>query len=179
VTIVTEPAPRARVRWGSFRGRYGAGIAGITLGVAATNLSSTYSLWFLALGPAVHAIGWLLMPGALWRRLLVLLPCLLAGLALLAGPSFAGSFAVLLAGWLLVRHRPWISYLALLLPVLASFIFKQTLHEYGQNWVIYVAGSAITVGGAWLAWWIAARWFGFRGLLSANAQPACNNSQID
>jgi hypothetical protein len=87
----------------------------------------------------------------------VLLPCLVAGLALLAGPSFAGAFAVLLAGWLLVRHRPPISYLALVAPIVASFAFKQMLHEYAQNWVIYTLGTAITVGGAWLAWWLALR----------------------
>jgi hypothetical protein len=166
VTIESPPTSETalgpRLRWGTFRARYVAGIAGIALGVAATNLASTYSLWFLAVGPAVQAIGWLLLPGALWRRIVVLLPCLLAGLALLAGPSFAGSFAVLLGGWLLVRHRPLVSYLSLLLPILASIAFKQTLHEYGQNWVILSVGTVITAAGAWLASWIAARWFGFR-----------------
>jgi hypothetical protein len=151
-----------RLRWGSFRARYVAGLAGILLGVAATNLTSTYSLWFLAIGPALQATGWLLLPGALWRRIVVLLPCLLAGLALLAGPSFAGSFAVLLGGWLLVRHRPLVSYLSVLLPIAASIAFKQSLHEYGQNWVILALGTAITVAGAWVATWIAGRWFGFR-----------------
>ncbi|MGO4691419.1 hypothetical protein [Glaciibacter sp. 2TAF33] len=166
MTIATQPASepvvRPPVRWRRFRLRRAVGLAGIALGVAATNLSSTYSLWFLAIGPAVHAIGWLLLPGAPWRRIVVLLPCLLAGLALLAGPEFAGSFAVLLAGWLLVRHRPLVSYLALAVPILASFAFKQALHEYAQNWVLYTVGTAVTVGSAWLAWWLAVRWASLR-----------------
>jgi hypothetical protein len=170
VTTLTEstrePATRRHLGWGGSRARYIAGLAVIALGVAATNLSSTYSLWFLAIGPAVHAIGWLVLPGALWRRIAVLLPCLVAGLALLGGPSFAGSFAVLLAGWLLVRHRPLISYLAVLAPILASFAFKEALHEYAQNWAIYTLGTAITVGGAWLGWWLAVRWAGLRRMPS-------------
>ena len=99
------------------------------LGVAATNLTSTYSLFFLALGPALQLLGWLALPGALWRRLLVIIPAEVAALTLLAGPDFTGAFAVLLACWLFVRHRPGISYLVLLAPVLVSFILKQSLHN--------------------------------------------------
>jgi hypothetical protein len=165
-----ETAP-ARLRWGRFRTRYALGLTLIALGVAATNLTSTYSLWFLAIGPAVQAIGWLLSPGALWRRIAVLLPCLLAGLALLAGSDFAGAFAVLLAGWLLVRHRPALSYLALLAPIVASFVFKELVREYSENWVFLAGGTAITIAAAWLAAWIAhiieAKSSGF----SADAQP--------
>lgn len=150
----TEPAVRS-TRWGNYRVRYAAGLTLIVLGIAGTLLSSTYSLWFLLIGPAVHAVGWLALPGALWRRLFVVLPCLLGGLTLLAGAQFAGGFVVVLAGWLLVRQRPALSYLVLLLPIGAAIAFKLTLHEYSQNWVMLVVGTAVAVGSAWLARWLA------------------------
>jgi hypothetical protein len=145
----TEPTPA--VRWGDPRLRYGVGLVTIMLGAAATTLTSTYSLWFLLLGPLVQLLGWLILPGALWRRMLVLLPCLLAALVLVAGPDFMGAFAVLLAGWLFVRHRPPLSYLALLPVIVLSFVLKGALNEYGQNWVGLLSGVATTVASAWLA----------------------------
>lgn len=166
MTSVSAPGTRQHQEWGRSRARYLAGLTLIALGIAATNLTSTYTLWLLAIGPGVQAVGWLLLPGAVWRRVVVLLPCLVAGLALLAGPSFAGSFAVLLAGWLLVRRRPALSYLVLVLPIVASFLFQAALHEYGQNWVILAVGAVITVGGAWLARWIAHRRTAFQQMPS-------------
>ena len=128
-----------------------AGLAVIALGVAATTLSSTYSLLFLAIGPVVQAAGWLLLPGALWRRMIVLLPCMLAGLILLGGVDFVGAFAVLLGGWLVARSRPAVSYLALLLPIAASLGVKASLHDYGHNLMGLGIGTVATIAGAWLA----------------------------
>lgn len=162
----TEPTTRI-LRWGGYRARHVAGLTTIMLGVAATNLTSTYSLWFLAIGPGVQLVGWLLLPGALWRRLVVLLPCLVAGLVLVAGPDFAGAFVVLLAGWLFARHRPPLSYLALLPPLAAVFLFKAELRQYDQNWLMLLAGSLVTVAAAWLAWWLAARMSATRRIPSA------------
>ena len=68
------------------------------LGVGATNLTSTYSLWFLLIGPRGADDRLAVLPAALWRRLVVLVPCLIAGLVPVAGPDFVGAFAVLLAG---------------------------------------------------------------------------------
>jgi len=144
-----------RVRWGDARWRYGVGLVTIVLGAALTNLISTYSLWFLLLGPCVQLLGWLILPGALWRRLLVLLPCLVAALVLVAGPDFAGAFAVLLAGWLFARHRPGLSYLALIPVIVLSFVLKGALNEYGQNWIGLVSGSVACVLCAWLGWALA------------------------
>lgn len=157
MTTVTEPTAPLTHRWGGFRARYLVGLALIGVGVAATNLTSTYSLWFLLLGPALHAAGWLVLPGALWRRLVVLLPCVLAGIVLVAGADFVGSYTVLLAGWLVVRFRPPLSYLTLVLPILASLGLKAELHEYGQNWVSLLVGALVTIAAAWLAGWLAVR----------------------
>ena len=144
----TEPTPP--VSWGTPRWRFGVGLVVIVLGAAATTLTSTYSLSFLLIGPLVQLVGWLVLPGALWRRLLVLLPCLVAALVLVAGPDFVGAFAVLLAGWLFARHRPPLSYLAVVPVIVLSFVLKGALNEYGQNWVGLLSGSAMTVLCAWL-----------------------------
>jgi len=154
VTIVIEPAPRL-YRRGGYRARYFAGLSAVVLGVAATNLTSTYSLLFLLLGPAVQLIGWLVLPGALWRRLVVIVPCLVAGLVLIGGPDFAGAWVVLLAGWLFVRQRPLPGYLALLPLVATVFLLKFTLSEYSQNWLGLLIGAIVAVGCAWLAAWLA------------------------
>lgn len=150
----TDAVIRAPRAWGWYHVRYAAGLALIVLGVIGTVLSSTYSLWFLLAGPVAQAIGWLVLPGSLWRRIAVLLPCLLGGLLLLAGPQFAGGFALLVAGWLVVRNRPARSYLALILPIGASFAFKELLHDYSQNWVMLALGAAVSIGAAWLAAWL-------------------------
>jgi hypothetical protein len=168
VTDWIEPTPP--VRWGNPRWRYGVGLVTIVLGAAATTLTSTYSLWFLLAGPLVQLLGWLILPGALWRRLLVLLPCLVAALVLVAGPDFVGAFAVLLAGWLFARHRPTRSYLAVLPVIVLSFVLKGALTEYGQNWIGLLTGSAATVAGAWLARALAVwRW---RARAAARARSA-------
>ncbi|TFC43349.1 hypothetical protein E3T26_08070 [Cryobacterium sp. TMT1-21] len=146
--------PTRLYRWGSSRARYFAGLTLVALGVAATNFTSTYSLLFVLIGPSLHVIGWLVLPGALWRRLLVLIPALLAGLILLGGADFTGAFAVLLACWLFVRHRPLLSYPALLAPIAVSFILKDALSSYDQNWIGYLAGTVTAVASAWLAWWL-------------------------
>lgn len=153
MTTWTEPTPP--VRWGNPRLRYGVGLATILLGAALTNLVSTYSLWFLMVGPCVQLLGWVILPGALWRRIIVILPCLVAALVLLAGPDFAGAFVVLLAGWLFARHRPARSYLALIPVILLSFVLKGALNEYSQHWVGLLSGSTASVACAWLGWALA------------------------
>lgn len=134
----------------------------IVLGIAATLLASSFTLWFLLIGPLVQLLGWLTMPGALWRRLVVAIPCMIAGLALLSGPDFLGVFAVLLAGWLLVRHRPLLPYLALVLPIAASWVLHAALSNYGQNWVGITAAVVVTVVAAWGARWLAIAQFRLR-----------------
>lgn len=154
MTIEIEPVTRLH-RWGGYRARYLVGLATVVLGIAATNLTSTYSLGFLLIGPAVQLVGWLVLPGALWRRLVVIGPCLLAGLVLVGGPDFAGAFVVLLVGWLFVRRRPALSYVTVLPLVATVFVLKVTLSEYSQNWLGLLIGAVVAVGCAWAAGWLA------------------------
>lgn len=152
--MLTEPLPRL---WGRSRGRSVVGLSLIVLGVAATSLTSTYSLWFLLIGPVVQVIGWLVLPGVLWRRILVLVPSVLAGIILLGGVDFMGAFALLLGCWLVVRHRPAVTYLTMLLPIAASIASKAWLHNYAQNLLALLIGTLSTVAGAWLAAWLHGR----------------------
>lgn len=150
---VNEPIPR--LTWGNWQWRYGAGLLLIMLGVAAMNLTSTYSLWFAIIGPTLQLLGWLVLPGALWRRLVVIVPCLVAAAVLLAGSDFVGAFVVLLAGWLFARHRPALSYLALIPVIGVSFVLKAALNAYDQNWIALVSCTAATMACAWLGWALA------------------------
>ena len=170
MTDWTEPAARLRLLWGGYRTRYLVGLSIIVLGIAATLLASTFSLWFLLIGPLVHLVGWLVMPGALWRRLVVAIPCLVSALVLLAGPDFLGVFAVLLAGWLLVRHRPLLSYLVLVLPIAASWVLHAALSNYGQSWIGIGSELLATIVAAWLARWLAIAQF--RGRVRAGRIPS-------
>lgn len=154
MTPWTVPLTRLH-RWGNYRARYAIGLTLIVLGVLATNFTSTYSLFFLAIGPPLQVLGWLVLPGALWRRLIVLVPSLLSSILLLGGAHFNGVFALLLACWLLVRHRPLLSYLALIPSIAMSFLLKDTLNNYDQNWVGYLVGFATTAAASWFAWWLA------------------------
>ncbi|TDW29611.1 hypothetical protein [Cryobacterium psychrophilum] len=154
MTIWTEPLPSPRDGWRRSPVRLSGGLLLVCLGVGATSLSSTYSLWFLAIGPLVQGIGWMLLPGPLWRRLVVLFPCLLAGVILLGGVDFVGAFTILLGGWLLVRRRPLATYVTILLPVMASVGVKTELSHYDQNLLALLLGTIATVAGAWLSVWM-------------------------
>ncbi|TFC91897.1 MULTISPECIES: hypothetical protein [Cryobacterium] len=154
MTPWTAPLAR-RHRWGNYRARCATGLTLVVLGVLATILTSTYSLHFLVAGVCLQLAGWLVLPGALWRRLAVVVPALASSILLLGGADFNGAFAALLACWLLVRHRPWLSYLAVIPSIAMSFLLKEQLNDYEQNWVGYLIGFAIAAAGAWLAWWLA------------------------
>lgn len=161
MNVWSEPTRNLPLRWGSYLPRYVVGLSAIVAGVAATNLTSTYSLWFLFIGPLVQGIGWLCLPSAVWRRMLVVLPCMVAGLVPLAGPDFVGAFAVLLAAWLLVRHRPVVSYLTVVAPITASIVAKISLHGYSQTAIALFLCTGVSVASAWgareLARWSAER----------------------
>jgi len=151
VNLWSEPTRSLRLRWGRYVPRYVVGLCAILLGIGATNLTSTYSLWFLLIGPVVQMIGWLSLPAALWRRLVVVLPCMIAGLVPVAGPDFVGAFAALLAAWLVVRHRPFLSYLAVVAPIAASVVAKISLHEYTQTAIAFFFCAGVSVVAAWFA----------------------------
>lgn len=151
-----EPTSLLPLRWGRYRPRVLAGLALVTLGVASVQITTTYSLQFLALGCLLQAIGWTIMPSAGWRRMTVFVPAILASCLLLGGGGFAGSLAVILAAWLLVRHRPPLAFVLAIAPILLGILVSGTIPDgievdYNSGWVVLTAGAIVTVGCAWTA----------------------------
>jgi hypothetical protein len=157
-----EPAALLPLRWGRYRARVGAGLTMIAIGVASVLATTAYSMQFLALGCLLQAVGWIVLPSAGWRRITVLVPAIASSCLLLGGGGFIGSFGVILAGWLLVRHRPLPAYAAVVPPVLlgvglSGVLFDDVAIDYQYAWIALVIASAVTVGCAWAARAIAVR----------------------
>ena len=157
-----EPTSLLPLRWGRYRPRVGAGLAMIALGVTSVLVTTAYSLQFLALGCLLQAVGWTVLPSAGWRRITVLVPAVACSCLLLGGGGFLGAFGVILAGWLLVRHRPLPAYILIVPPVLlgaglSGVLFDDVVIDYQYAWVVLLIAGGVTIGCAWLARVIAVR----------------------
>lgn len=150
-----EPAARLPLRWGRYRDRVIAGLVLIIGGLVHLQSASTLVLLPLIVGTAAHSLGWLIMPATAWRRLVPLLPSGLVVWLLLTGPQSMWTLSICFVCWLIVRHRPWRSYLALgpvlLNGVLAAAVFR----EYDQMLVALGISTVVLVGSAWWAWALA------------------------
>ncbi|MFC6356940.1 hypothetical protein [Luethyella okanaganae] len=149
--VPVEPTSSLPLRWGGYRGRWWTGLVCVALGIASVQLTSTFSLGFLLAGTALQAVGWLALPAAGWRRALVLLPCLFTSWLVIGGAGFAVFYAVFAASWLLVRHRPLLSWIALALPIATGLLLRVSPHEYRWNMISFTLGAAAVVSSAWLA----------------------------
>jgi hypothetical protein len=160
-----EPAARLPLRWGSYRERIIAGLVLIVGGLVHLQAASTENLIPLIVGSSAHMLGWLIMPATAWRRLVPLLPSTLVVWLLLTGPQSVWTLTVPFICWLIVRHRPARSYLALG-PVLLNGVAAVGLFGEYDGMVLSLALSAVVlVGSAWWAWALA------RPAGSAAAQP--------
>lgn len=139
------------LRWGSYRWRLILGGCAIVAGVASVLFTSTYSLQFLAVGSLLQATGWIVLPARGWRRLLALGPCLFVSWLMLAGADFAVFSTVFLAGWLLVRQRPVLAWLALVVPIGVGAACSTAFASYEQNWAVFTISGVAVLVGAWLA----------------------------
>lgn len=150
-----EPAARLPLRWGRYRERVVAGLVLIAGGLVHLQAASTLNLLPLIVGTSAHTIGWLILPATAWRRLVPLLPSGLVVWLLLTGPQSMWTLAVPFLCWLIARHRPWRSVLAvapvLLYGVLAVAVFR----EYDEQLLALGLGAAVLVGSAWWAWALA------------------------
>lgn len=153
-----EPASRLQLHWGRYRPRLGFGLAAIVVGTACIQLTSTYSLLFLLAGSLLQPLGWALLPTPVGRRAAVVLPVLGFTWLMLGGASFAWCFVVPLAAWLLVRLRPAISYVVLVLPIVSGIILSGVIADYSQQVITLLVSTIVTVAAAWLARWIAIAW---------------------
>ena len=146
-----EPTRSLPLRWGTYAGRYGCGLALIISGLVGLQGANANFLPPLALGTMAHVLGWWLMPAAGWRRIWVVLPSLIVVFVLLIGPAGVGLLAVCFACWLLVRHRPAITFL-LALPVLGvGILLRQVYSEYDGMLPALAIMAAVIIACAWLA----------------------------
>lgn len=150
-----EPAARLPLRWGHYRDRVAMGLVLIIGGMVHLQAASTTLLWPLAVGTTAHIVGWLILPAAAWRRLVPVLPSSLVVWLLLTGPQSVWLVSVTLLCWLIARHRPWRSFLALG-PVLLYGVAAVTLfREYDEALVAFTGALVVVVGSAWWAWALA------------------------
>ena len=150
-----EPAARLPLRWGSYRGRVIAGLVLIAGGLVHLQAARTEDLIPLIIGSTAHVVGWLIMPAAAWRRLVPLLPSTLVVWLLLTGPQSVWTLTVPFIFWLIVRHRPARSYLALG-PVLLNGVAAVGLFgEYDGMLLSLALSTVVLVGSAWWAWALA------------------------
>ncbi|MDQ1607894.1 MAG: hypothetical protein QOE16_626 [Microbacteriaceae bacterium] len=151
-----EPASLRTLRWGRYRERWITGLACIAIGAGAVQLTSAYSLPFLLVGTLAQFVGWAIMPTSIKRRTAVTLPAIAASILLLAhDASSLTFFAVPLAAWLLVRQRPVVSYLVVVLPFGVSLLLARVVTGYSDAWVSLGAGTLVIIVSAWGGRWLA------------------------
>jgi hypothetical protein len=152
----SEPTAALPLRWGTYRGRYLAGLLLIVGGLLHLQSSTTHLLWPLVTGTVAHVIGWWVLPAAGWRRLVVPLACGVQVWLLLTGPQSMWTLVIPYCAWLLVRHRPMLSYLTVLAVaangVLAAVLFR----EYAQMPLALMLSAGVLTGSAWTARFLAA-----------------------
>lgn len=151
-----EPTSLLPLRWGTYRGRYLAGLLLIVGGAVELQGSNTWTLPLLLIGATAHAVGWSIMPARGWRRIVAVLPSSGIIWLLLTGPFSMWLLSVIFIGWLLVRHRPLRSYLTVLFPIANGVIIPRFFSEYSQMVPALAISIAVFVASAWLARLLAA-----------------------
>ena len=152
---MADPTRALPLRWGTHRGRYLAGLGLIVSGLIGLQGGSAYFGLPLALGTLAHVTGWWIMPAAGWRRIWAVGPSLIVVFVLLIGPAGVGLLAAPFACWLLVRHRPPITFL-LALPVLGvGIVIREYLYEYSGMLPALGIMAVVIIACAWLAYFYA------------------------
>jgi hypothetical protein len=139
------------LRWGTYRGRYLAGLLLIVGGAVQLQGSNTWTLPLLLIGTTAHIVGWSIMPAGGGRRMLVIVPATTQIWLLLTGPASMWMFVIPYLCWMLVRHRPLRSYVTVLLPLANGFVIPQFTMEYSGMPVALAVSMTVFVGSAWLA----------------------------
>lgn len=150
-----EPAGLLDLHWGAYRQRLVIGLGMLVAGTGFILMTSAYTLPFLLVGSLLQPAGWAVLPSTIGRRVAVAIPVLGFTWLMLGGAGFAWCFTVPLAAWLLIRLRPLLSYIVLLLPIASSIVLARTIHDYSQGWVSIAVSTVVIVAAAWLARWVA------------------------
>jgi len=146
-----EPTSLLPLRWGTYRGRYLAGLLLIVGGAVQLQGSNTWTLPLLLIGATTHAVGWGIMPAKGWRRIVAVVPSSAIIWLLLTGPLSLWMLSIIYIGWLIVRHRPLRSFVTVLFPVASGVIVAQYFHEYSEMPEALAISMAVFVASAWLA----------------------------
>jgi hypothetical protein len=146
---LTELIP---LRFGTYRGRYLAGLALIISGSVAIQGGNSYALFLIVQGAAAFVAGWILLPATGGRRLAVVVPALIPAFLQLAGPQYAPGMVVVLAAWLVVRQRRRLSFIALVPALVVTVALSNSFDEVTEMPFTSTVTAAAVVGSAWLAW---------------------------
>lgn len=146
-----EPTSLLPLRWGTYLGRYLAGLLFIIGGAVQLQGSNTYTLDFLLIGATAHAVGWSIMPAQGWRRIVAVIPSSAIIWLLLTGPFSMWLLTITFVCWLIVRHRPARSYVTAIFPLANGLIVPQFFSEYSQMLPALSISLAVFVASAWLA----------------------------
>jgi hypothetical protein len=150
-----EPTRRLTLRWGTYIGRYLAGLLYIAAGIVILLSTNIYSIGFLLLGTVAQTTGWFILPATGGRRLWAFWPSLIASFLLLTGPQILFAMAATLLCWLLVRERPLRSYIVLLFPIASGVIMAYEFHANTLEPLAFGIECAVVIGSAWLARYLA------------------------
>ena len=146
-----EPSSRRELRWGTYRLRLIAGLALLYSGAVIVQLTSAYSLIALPSGLLVLVVGWCILPGIGWRRVVGAAVGAFSAMLMLNGAAALVFLVAPLAAWLFIRQRPALSYLVLVIPAFTSYLLAQSFAQYGWGFLILSIGIAAVAGSAWLA----------------------------
>ncbi len=150
-----EPASAAPLRWGGYRGRYLAALVLVLGGGVLVQTGSVYLPQVMLIGMGAHLFGWWILPGRGWRRAIVSLPSLTTVMLILNGAAAMVFLVIPLAGWLWLRHRPFLAYPVLVLPAISAYLLTLHFAQYGSGALVLVISGAVVIGSAWLARFIA------------------------
>jgi hypothetical protein len=146
-----EPTSGIPLRWGTYTGRYLAGLAYICGGLVLLAGSNTYTVTFLLLGTVSHVAGWFILPAVGARRVWVAWPSLVCVWLLLTGPQILFAMVLPLLGWLVVRQRPLRSYVVLVIPVVTGILLAGAFHTNQDEPLAFAIESVSVFGAAWIA----------------------------
>jgi hypothetical protein len=149
-----EPSSRVPLRWGTWTGRSWGGLWLIVSGgvaIAGSSAANGYTLLLAALGGAAHLLGWAILPASGWRRIVAMLPSLLAMLTLLPGPAYLGILLVPYLAWLLVRQRPLRVVPMGAFVVATGIVLARVDPGYEGMLTAASVSLAVVVGAAWAA----------------------------
>ncbi|MEV8253198.1 hypothetical protein AB0O95_04440 [Rhodoglobus sp. NPDC076762] len=143
------------MKWGSYEDRYFVGLVLIFAGAVHLQGANPYTLLILLIGTVSTVVGWSIMPAKGWRRMAVAVPAVAQIWIMLTGPMSMWTLAIPLLCWLIVRHRPLISYVALAIPVVNGIVIAQLYRDYAAMPQTLAISAVAVVVAAWVAQLIA------------------------